>query len=96
MVSSSASSGISVDSDDSREMTPEFDPVAARRAAYEALAPLHWDAEEWDFNTWSEDDGSSTEGEDLEFLINGALEDEDDNAYSWERSDSSTEEEKDD
>jgi hypothetical protein len=26
-------------------MTPEFDS----KAAYKACAPLHWDAEEWDF-----------------------------------------------
>jgi hypothetical protein len=43
--SSSASSIISIDSKKTREMTPEFDPTAA----YEAYAPLHWDAEECDF-----------------------------------------------
>jgi hypothetical protein len=42
-------------------MTPEFDS----KAAYEACAPLHWDAEEWDFWAWSEDDESLTDGEDL-------------------------------
>jgi hypothetical protein len=93
MASSSTSFGISIDSDDSREMTPKFDLVATRWAAYDALAPPHWDAE-WDFNVWSEDNSSSTEGEDLEFLINGGLEEEDDNAYSWGRSDSSTKDKK--
>jgi hypothetical protein len=42
-------------------MTPEFDSTAA----YEACAPLHWDAEEWDFQAWSEDDESLIDGEDL-------------------------------
>jgi hypothetical protein len=43
--SSSASFVISFESEMTQEMTPEFDPIAA----YEACAPLHWDAEEWDF-----------------------------------------------
>jgi hypothetical protein len=43
------------------EMTPEFDS----KAAYEACAPLHWDAKEWDFWAWSEDDESLTDSEDL-------------------------------
>jgi hypothetical protein len=43
--SSSASSVIAIESETTREMTPEFDPTAT----YEACAPLHWDAEEWDF-----------------------------------------------
>jgi hypothetical protein len=43
--SSSASSVISFKSESTREATPEYDPIAA----YEARAPLHWDAEEWDF-----------------------------------------------
>jgi hypothetical protein len=42
-------------------VTPEFDLVAS----YEALAPLHWVAEEWDFNIWLEDDESLTNNEDL-------------------------------
>jgi hypothetical protein len=37
----------SPDSETSREVTPEFDPIAS----YEDLAPLHWDAEEWDYST---------------------------------------------
>jgi hypothetical protein len=46
MASSSSDSSISsTKPKTSREMTPEFDS----KAAYEAYAPLHWDAEEWDF-----------------------------------------------
>ena len=60
--SSSSSSASSLDSiPESREPTPEYDPAAA----YEALAPLHWDAEEFDFGIVSEDDEPKTEGEDL-------------------------------
>jgi hypothetical protein len=54
-------------------MTSEFNSGAA----HEACAPLHWDAEEWDFWAWSEDDESLTDGEDLQFLLDGELEDED-------------------
>jgi hypothetical protein len=87
--SSSDFSNSSTESETSREMTPEFDS----KAAYEACAPLHWDAEEWDFWAWSEDDESLTDGEDLQFLLNGELEDEDDNDdVSWEGHDSSEEE----
>jgi hypothetical protein len=53
-------------------MTPEFDS----KAAYEACAPLHWDAEEWDFWAWSEDDESQTDDEQLQFLLDEELEDE--------------------
>jgi hypothetical protein len=74
-------------------MTPEFN----FRAAHEACAPLHWDAEEWDFRAWSEDDESLTNGEDLQFLLDGELEDEDeDDNESWDGYDSSSEEEEDD
>jgi hypothetical protein len=59
--SSSASSAISFESESTREATPEYDPIVA----YKACAPLHWDADEWDFQTWSEDDESLTNGEDL-------------------------------
>jgi hypothetical protein len=72
--SSSASSVISIDTETTQEMTPEFEPITA----YEACAPLHWDAEEWDFQAWSEDDESLTDGEDLQLLLGGEL-DEDDN-----------------
>ena len=44
---------------------PEYDPTAA----YEALAPLHWDAEEFNFGTVSEEDEPKTEWEDLQFLF---------------------------
>jgi hypothetical protein len=75
MASSSSDFSISsIESETSREMTPEFDS----KAAYEACAPLHWDVEEWDFWARSEDDESLTNGEDLQFLLDGELEDEDD------------------
>jgi hypothetical protein len=46
MASSSSDSSISsTEPETSREMTPKFDS----KAAYEACAPLHWDAGEWDF-----------------------------------------------
>jgi hypothetical protein len=74
-------------------MTLEFNS----KAAYEVCAPLHWNAKEWDLWAWSEDDESLTDGEDLLFLLDGELEDEDDNDdVSWEGHDSSSEEEEDD
>jgi hypothetical protein len=87
--SSSNSFNSSTASESSQEMTPEFDSGAA----HEACAPLHWDAEEWDFRAWSEGDESLTDGEDLRFLLDGDLEDEDE---SWDGYDCSSEEEKDD
>jgi hypothetical protein len=85
--SSSDSSNPSTESKISREMTPEFDS----KAAYEACAPLHWDAKEWDFWAWSEDDESLTDGEDLQFLLDRELEDEDDDDdVPWEGHDSRT------
>ena len=64
--SSSSLSASSIDSiPESREPTPEWDPTAA----YEALAPLHWDAEEFDFGVASEEDEPTTEGEDLRLLF---------------------------
>jgi hypothetical protein len=94
MVSSSSDfSNSSTKFETSWEMTPEFDS----KAAYEACAPLHWDVEEWDFWAWSEDDESLTDSEDLQFLLNGELEDEDDDDdVSWEWHNSSSEEEDDD
>jgi hypothetical protein len=81
--SSSNSFNSSTASESSREMTLEFDS----RAAHEACAPLHWDAEEWDFRAWSKDDESLTDGE---------LEDEDDDDdESWDGYDSSSREEED-
>ena len=63
---SSSSSASSLDSiSESREPTPEYDPTAA----YEALAPLHWDAEEFDFGIVSEDDEPKTDGEDFRLLF---------------------------
>ena len=54
--SSPSSSDLSTSSLDSipesREPTPEYNPAAA----YEALAPLHWDAEEFDFGIAFKDD----------------------------------------
>jgi hypothetical protein len=91
--SSSDFSNSSTESETSREMTPEFDSMAA----YEACTPLHWDTKDWDFCAWSEDDESLTDGEDLQFLLDGELEDEHDNDdVSWEGHDSSSEEEDDD
>jgi hypothetical protein len=88
--SSSDSSNLSIESEVSWEMSSELDP----KAAYEACAPLHWDTKEWDFWVWSEDDESLTNGKDLQFLLDGELEDEDDNDdVSWEGHDSSSEEE---
>jgi hypothetical protein len=72
-------------------MTLEFNS----EAVHEACAPLHWDAEEWDFSAWSEDDESLIDGEDLQFLLDGELEDEDDDE-SWDGYDPSSEEEEDD
>jgi hypothetical protein len=77
--SSSSCSVLSYESESTREATPVFDPIAA----YKARAPLHWDAEEWDFQTWSEDDESLTDGEDLQFLLDGELDEEDDDD-SWD------------
>jgi hypothetical protein len=58
--SSSNSFNSSTASESSWEMTPEFD----FGVAHEACALLHWDAEEWDFRAWSEDNESLTDGED--------------------------------
>ena len=90
--SSSSSSSLSASSIDSipesREPTPEWDPIAA----YEVLAPLHWDAEEFNFGVASEEDEPTTEGEeDLQFLFQEELESSEDDAFSWEGADSSEE-----
>jgi hypothetical protein len=91
--SSSASSTISFQSDSTREPTLEYDPMAA----YEVLArpppPPHWDAEEWDFQSWSEDDESLTNGEDLHLLLVDELEEDDTDDASWEEDFSSSSEE---
>ena len=86
--SSSSLSASSIDPiSESREPTPEWDPTAA----YEALAPLHWDAEEFDFGVASEEDEPTTEGEDLQFLFQEELESGEDDAFSREGADSSEE-----
>jgi len=73
---------------ESREPIPEWDPAAA----YEALAPLHWDAEEFNFGVTSEEDEPKTEGEeDLQFLFQEELESSEDDSFSWEGADSSEE-----
>jgi hypothetical protein len=93
MASSSSDFSNSTESETSREMTLEFDS----NATYEAYAPLHWDIEEWDFWALLEDDNSLTDGENLQFLLNGELEDENnDDDVSWEGHDSSSKEEDDD
>jgi hypothetical protein len=77
--SNSSSTIISItspDSETSREATPDFDPVAS----YEALAPLHWDVEEWDFSIWYEDDESLTDDEDLQILLHGDLDEGDEDS----------------
>lgn len=91
MDSSSASSALSFQSSSSSDPEPEHDPIAA----YEARAPLWWDARDWDFSVGSEDDESLTDGEDnLQFLVDGELEEEsDDDAFSWGADISSDEEE---
>jgi hypothetical protein len=71
--SSSTSSAISFESESTREPTPEYDPIAA----YEILAPLHWDAEEWDFQSWLEDDESLIDGEDPLLVLGDELEEDD-------------------
>ena len=87
--SSSSLSASSIDSiPESREPTPEWDLIAA----YEALAPLHWDAEEFDFGTVSEEDEPETDGEDLQLLFQEELESDEEDSSS-EGADSSSEEE---
>ena len=88
--SSSSLSASSLDSIlESREPTPEYNPTAA----YETLAPLHWDAEEFDFGIASEDDEPQTEGEDLQLLFQEELESSSEKGFSWDGADSSSEEE---
>ena len=87
--SSSSSSASSLDSiPESWEPTLEYDPVAA----YEALAPLHWDAEEFNFEIASEDDEPQTEGEDLQLLFQEELESSSEVGFSRDGADSSSEE----
>ena len=74
---------------DSREPTPEWNLTAA----YEALAPLHWDAEEFDFGVVSEEDEPETEGEDLRLLFQEESESGEEEDPSSDGVDSSSEEE---
>ena len=77
--SSSDLSATSLDSiPESRELTLEYNPTAA----HEALAPLHWDAEEFDFGIVSEDDEPETEGEDLRLLFQEEPESTSDDGFS--------------
>ena len=62
-------------------------------AAHEALAPLHWDAEEFDFGIVSKDDEPETEREDLRLLFQEEPESTSDDGFSWDGADSSSEEE---
>ena len=88
--SSSSSSVSSLDPiSESREPTSEYNPTAA----HEALAPLHWDAEEFDFGVISEDDESKTNGEDLRLLFQEELKESSDDHFSWDGVDSCSEEE---
>ena len=72
---------------ESRQPTPECDPTAA----YEALAPLHWDAEEFDFGVVSEEDEPETEGEDLRLLFQEESEKDEEEDPSSDGVDSSSE-----
>ena len=88
--SSSPLPASSIDSiPESREPTPEWDPTAA----YEALAPLHWDAEEFDFGVVSEEDEPKTEGEDLRLLFREESESGEEEDPSSDEVDPSSEEE---
>ena len=56
------------------------------------MAPLHWDAEEFDFGVASEEVEPTTEGEeDLQFLFQEELENSEDDGFSWEGANSSEE-----
>ena len=63
---------------ESQEPTPEYNPTAA----HEALAPLHWDVEEFDFGVVSEDDEPKTNGEDFRLLYQEELEESSDDHFS--------------
>jgi hypothetical protein len=51
-------------------------------AAYGKHAPLHWDADGWDFEVASESDGDLTDGDDLQFL-DGDLDFDTSTGWSW-------------
>jgi hypothetical protein len=77
--SPSDSSASFVSHSSSREPTPEWDPIAA----YEKQSPLHWDADGWDFAVASESDGDLTDGDDLQFLVDGELDSDTSTEWSW-------------
>ena len=77
--SPSDSSASFVSHSSSREPTPEWDPIVA----YEKQAPLHWDADGWDFAVASESDGDLTDGDDLQFLVDGELDSDTSTEWSW-------------
>ena len=88
--SSSSSSVSSLDSiPESRELTSEYDPTAV----HEALTPLYWYAEEFDFGVVSKEDEPKTEGEDLRLLFQEESENIEEEDPSSDRVDSSSEEE---
>ena len=77
----SSSSASSIDSiPESREPMPEYNPTAA----HEALTPLHWDAEEFDFGTISENDEPKTDEEDLQSLFPEEMEESEDDRFYWD------------
>jgi hypothetical protein len=63
----------------SREPTLEWDPIVA----YEKQAPLHWDADGWEFVVALESDGDLTDGDDLQFLVDGELDSDTSTEWSW-------------
>jgi hypothetical protein len=44
---------------------------------------LHWDADGWDFAVASEYDGDLTDGDDLQFLVDGELDFDTSTKWSW-------------
>jgi hypothetical protein len=77
--SPSGSSASFVSHSSSCEPTPEWDPIAA----YEKHAPLHWDVDVWDFAVASESDVDLTDGDDLQFLVDGELDSDTSTEWSW-------------
>ena len=103
-MSSSSSSSVSLQSSSSSKLVPEHDQMEA----YNRHAPKHWDKQEWDFDlvpegedlVWSDGAMPLTDGEDdLQFLIDGALEaesDDDDPPFRGKFTSVTKEEEEDD
>jgi hypothetical protein len=77
--SPSDSSASSVSHSSSHEPTPEWDPIPT----YEKHAPLHWNVDGWDFEVASESDGDLTEGDDIQFLVDGELDSDTSTDWSW-------------